>query len=297
MKHLFIVNPKAGGSDRTAEVRSIAQSVLQDKFEIYVTGAPLDATEEVRRRGESGEEYRIYACGGDGTFNECCNGANGFSNLAVAPFPLGTGNDFCRMFGDDAELYRNLRALVNGRTVPIDLIDCSGRACAGICSVGIDARVGTGVHNYPSWLGPMAYAVSLVSELTKGLYTKMKIDCGGEHLEGSFMLCCICNGRYYGGGFQPSLSAMPNDGDLDIYIVRPLNIVQIASALGRYAKGRSDELPDKVIHLHGDRIRVELEKPANINIDGEALYSDVADVKLLPGAMNLIVPEGMTFFD
>ena len=151
MKHLFIVNPTAGGKDRTNEVRAKVEeafSTREGQYEIYVTRAPLDATEKIKAEAGTGEHIRAYACGGDGTFNECISGAVGCENVAVAPFPTGTGNDFCRMFGDEKDLYRDAGALLDGFEHPIDIIHCNGRYSANICSVGIDARIGTSVHNY-----------------------------------------------------------------------------------------------------------------------------------------------------
>ena len=74
MKHLFIVNPAAGGSDKSDLVRSKVVSAFaqrpDDEAEIYVTKAPLDATEKIRAEAADGKALRVYACGGDGTFNE-----------------------------------------------------------------------------------------------------------------------------------------------------------------------------------------------------------------------------------
>ena len=126
MKHLFIVNPIAGGKDKSAEVRERVEAAFQtreDSFELYVTKAPMDSVGKIRAEAASGEALRVYACGGDGTFNECVNGAALLENVAVCPFPTGTGNDFCRMFGDEQELFRDLDALLDGTVQPIDLID------------------------------------------------------------------------------------------------------------------------------------------------------------------------------
>lgn len=125
MKHLFIVNPTAGGKDSTSEVRAKVEeafSTREGQYEIYVTRAPLDATEKIKSEASTGEHIRAYACGGDGTFNECISGAVGCENVAVAPFPTGTGNDFCRMFGDEMNLYRDAGALLDGFEHPIDII-------------------------------------------------------------------------------------------------------------------------------------------------------------------------------
>ena len=51
MKHLFIVNPTAGGKDSTSEVRAKVEeafSTREGQYEIYVTRAPLDATEKIK---------------------------------------------------------------------------------------------------------------------------------------------------------------------------------------------------------------------------------------------------------
>ena len=298
MKYLFIVNPKAGGGDKTELVRSQAVALLED-FEIYVTKFAKDATEEVRRRGESGEEYRIFSCGGDGTFNECVNGAAGFPNLAVAPYPTGTGNDFCRMFGEEAELFRNLEALIAGTVHPIDLIDCNGMKSANLCSVGIDARVGCNVHKYsgiPIIGGAGGYVISLIVEVFKGICTPMKITSGSYSRDAETALACVCNGRFYGGGFMPSKDAMPDDGELDIYIAHKMNLLNLAMNLGKYMKGRSDECPQYIDHIKGTEITIEFDKESVVNVDGEALYADKAVMRLERGALNLLVPKGSRFF-
>lgn len=301
MKHLFIVNPKAGGQDRTEAVRIAAREIYGDDFEIYVTKCPGDATREVRQRGESGEEYFIYSCGGDGTFNECCNGACGHMNLSIAPYPVGTGNDFCRMFGSESNLFTNLDALSKGTSRPMDLIDCgNGVMSANLCSVGFDARVGCNVHNYthlPLCKGSLAYVVSLIVELTKGINCHMRIKCGDVSLEGKYALACVCNGRYYGGGFMPSRDAMPDDGEFDIYIAKAMNFPTLAMNLGKYSSGRSDEIPKHIIHLKGDSISFDFDEDMLVNVDGESVYARRLDLTMRHHCMNLVVPEGMKFFD
>ena len=303
MKHLFIVNPIAGGKDHTCEVRAKVENAFKtrdDEFEIYVTRAPMDATEKIKAEAATGAELRVYACGGDGTFNECVCGAAQMPNVALCPFPTGTGNDFCRMFGDESELYRDLYALLDGSVRPIDLIDCNGRWCSNICSVGIDARIGTSVHEYshlPLAGGTAGYVVSAVANMFKGINRNMYIKCGDFYTEGKHALVCACNGRFYGGGFNPSLTARPDDGELDFYIVRAVNIVTFAALIGKYAAGHADELPKYITHLKGTEIQIGFDEDEVINLDGEALHSRKAFIKLVPGAANLIVPKGMKFFD
>ncbi len=304
MKHLFIVNPAAGGCDKTDEVRAKVVSAFaqlpEEEIEIYVTKAPLDATEKIRAEAADGKELRVYACGGDGTFNECASGAVGLANVAVCPFPTGTGNDFCRMFGAEKDLFRDLDALLSGSVHPIDAIDCNGRCSVNICSVGIDARIGTNVHQYtdlPLIGGAAGYVVSAAVEMFRGIASPMRITSGDFRGEGEYSLVCVCNGRFYGGGFNPSLDARPDDGVLDIFIVKKVNILQFASLIGKYASGRADELPKFVTHLRGEDITIEFGGENVVNLDGEAFFTDRAVMRLLPGAVNLIVPKGMHFFE
>ena len=303
MKHYFITNPVAGRYDCTEQIRGQAISAFsqqEDTFEIFTTSAPLEATKKVRSIAESGETARIYACGGDGTFNECVNGAAGYDNIALAPIPTGTGNDFCRMFGEQQKLYLDLPSLLNGTTHKIDLINVNGHYCSCIASVGIDARIGTHVHSYshlPFCKGAGAYVVSAVVEILRGITRRMKFTCGDFTYNGKATLCCICNGRYYGGGFNPSPDAMPDDGILDIYFVRDMNLLQVATAIGKYAKGQADRFPQYITHLRGDSVTIEFAEEDVINADGESLYAKKAVFQLVPQALNLIIPKGMTFFE
>ena len=75
MRHLFVVNPVAGGKDKTAAVVQAAAGLLKrGEYEVYTTTAPMDAAEKIRREAKQGGELRVYACGGDGTLNEAVNG-------------------------------------------------------------------------------------------------------------------------------------------------------------------------------------------------------------------------------
>lgn len=303
MKHLFIVNPTAGGKDHTGEVRARVSEAFKnrsDDYEIYVTKAAMDAPGKIREEAAHCDHLRVYACGGDGTFNECVCGAAHLSNVAVCPFPTGTGNDFCRMFGEDKELFRNIDALLEGFETPIDLIDCNGRYSANICSVGIDARIGTSVHKYsklPIIGGAGGYIISVIVNVFKGISQHMKVKAGGFAADGEHTLICACNGRYYGGGFNPTTTARPDDGVMDIFVVKKVSILQVASLIGKYASGRIDEVPEFAAHLYGDELEIVFDKKSVINVDGEALYSDRVKMKLVPGAANLIVPKGLRFFE
>jgi diacylglycerol kinase (ATP) len=301
MKHLFIVNPVAGGKNVTQEVyRSALQlfSRRRETFHLYVTKAPMDAADKVRREAEDGELMRVYSCGGDGTLNECVCGAAGHANVAVAPYAIGTGNDFSRLFGKERELYRNLEQIVKGTVHPIDLLLCNGRPCINICSVGFDARIGTQVGKYkkiPVLGGATGYVTSLAMNYIRGITQHMRIWTDGFREEGEYTMVCICNGRYYGGGFNPIRDAVPDDGIMNTLVVKAVSRLKVAELVLKYAKGRYAEVPQYVTRLDGTHLHISLDRESVVNIDGESLYAKEIDIRLLAGALNLIAPQNMTF--
>ena len=58
MKHLFIVNPVAGGKDRHEYVAEQARLALEgsaDAYEVYITTAPMDACAKIKAEAASGK--------------------------------------------------------------------------------------------------------------------------------------------------------------------------------------------------------------------------------------------------
>ncbi len=307
MKHLFIVNPVAGklsGAEKCKLIRDglrdFPEALKKEaEFEIYLTKAPMDAAEKIKAEGASGRELRVYACGGDGTLNECVNGAAEFPNAAVTHFPCGTGNDFIKMFGKaDAALFRDLRLLAEGEVRPIDLIDCCGRKAINICSVGIDARIGADVHKYsaiPLIGGPTGYVLSTAVNVFKGISQPMRIEYLGHTLEGEYTLVCACNGRFYGGGFNPIPDAYPDDGVMDCLIADKVSLFTLFGLVGAYSRGRYDKLK-QLRRVNVASIAIEGPRDMIVNIDGEIIRSGRAEMRILPGAVNFLFPSGTSFF-
>ena len=148
MKHLFIINPAAGKSNRSVEFTKKIAAFCKPRgldYDIQISRKKGDCTAIARKAAQSGEEYRIYACGGDGTLNEVINGAAGCPNVAVTNVPGGSGNDFNRAFSDPAA-FSDLSRLAEGPEMEVDLISVNGGKmyAVNICSMGIDARIGVG---------------------------------------------------------------------------------------------------------------------------------------------------------
>ena len=308
MKHLFIINPIAGGKKNNFEetkrkIEDFAET-LNDPYEIYVTQGRMDACRKITEEAENlnknkntdtTNNLRVYACGGDGTLNECVNGAANRSNVSVTHYPCGTGNDFLKTFGkENITKFHDLDALSTGEIHALDLIDCNGRYGINICSAGIDARIGTDVHKYsniPIIGGATGYVVSLIINVIKGVTQKFKIIINDYEINKKITLACICNGRYYGGGFNPVPDANPDDGILDCLIVEPVSRLKVAQIVGRYAKGMFKEFPEIFTYIQSQGMEIECDREFVVNIDGEAMYTDKVIFKLIPGAVNFVFPQ------
>ena len=300
MTHLFIINPAAGSRDRTESYREKIRAVCESRglpYRIQISQAPGDCRRLARAAAETGGEYRIYACGGDGTLNEVADGAAGFPNVAVTVFSGGSGNDFVMLF-DDPKAFFDLERLVDAEEVTFDMIRCNETKALNICSVGLDARIGTDVSRYkrlPLLHGFRAYAASTVVNLCKGISEHYAVEIDGQRIDGEFTFVCACNGRYYGGGFNPVPEADPTDGLLDVLLVDKVNLLMVPGLIGKYKNGRYQELNHLVRHYKTKELKIFCDKEVPVNVDGEALYAKEVEFAIADEKLRFFYPRGLSF--
>ena len=300
MKHLFIINPAAGSRNQTEDYRKkIAESCEARglDYSIRVSGAPGRCCKIAREAAQTGEEYRIYACGGDGTLNEVVNGVAGYDNVAITVFSGGSGNDFARMFSDP-DAFRDLERLLDAEEIAFDLIKCNDDYSLNICSVGLDARVGHDVANYkrlPLLSGFRAYAVSTLVNVIKGIHEHYVIEVDGQRLDGRFTLVCACNGKYYGGGFCPVPNADPTDDKLEVLLVKDVSRLKVAQVVGAYKEGKYAKFPKLIRHISTDKITIYCDKETGINLDGEKRMGTQIEFRIADEKLRFFYPKGLTF--
>lgn len=300
MKHLFIINPAAGSCDRTAQYTQAIEAAAKPRgldYRIEVSSAPGECRRLAREAAQTGEAYRIYACGGDGTLNEVVSGAAGYSNAAVTVFSGGSGNDFVKIFSEPKAFF-DLERLMDVEQTAFDVIRCNDRLSLNICSVGLDARIGTDVANYkrlPLLHGFWAYAVSTVINVIRGISEHYVVQVDGQTLDGEYTMVCICNGRYYGGGFNPVPEADPADGILNVLLVQKVSRLLVARVVGKYKNGRYQELPQLVQPFQTDHLTIRCDKPTGFNLDGELMVAQEVELSVERGAVQFFYPKGLTW--
>ncbi|MDP4109363.1 MAG: YegS/Rv2252/BmrU family lipid kinase [Bacillota bacterium] len=298
MKHLFIINPAAGRYNHAGELRPEIEKVMENRgeqYEIVLTDYPMHAADIVRQNALKGAPLRVYICGGDGTLNEAVNGAAGFSNVALTNFPCGSGNDFIRIFGKDAPRFSNFAELVDGDVRQVDLLESDGRYCVNICSVGFDARVCSGVpklKRLPLISGKGAYNLSVFINLFLGMHHKYKLSIDGKRYDGRFTMIVACNGRFYGGGFNPVPEALPDDGLIDFLLVGPVNLLTVARVVKKFREGRHTLLPEYTSWVRGKRAEIKCDRESAVNLDGEIVLKERLSFSVSKHKLNFIVPKG-----
>ena len=223
MRYLFILNPAAGKQDCTVQLIPQLQQRccpgrhpggcgchLQNRVCRPCQGSWLaPRRKRLRKQGSSctsGRRAAMVLC------VEALTGVQGFANAAVGCLPYGSGNDFLRTYGTREE-FTDLDAQLAGGEVTIDTdADQSGpfrhhlRGGAG--------RPGGLWHPevpaYPpvrrrDGLRSLHCGAALRADWPQD--RRMTID--GEKLTVDCLMCAVCNGQAYGGGFLAAPEADP----------------------------------------------------------------------------------------
>lgn len=312
MKYHFIINPVAGKHDASKhllpEIRRAAAAcgIPEEDLTIQLTNRPAHAhylaIEASKKAAEAGEELRLYAAGGDGTFNEVLTGALSYPNVSVGLLPYGSGNDFLRSFGVREE-FCDLEDQLNGSSITIDLIKTQRGYAADICSAGLDAKVAYKIPKYrriPFCGGGMAYKLSILEVLMGKKSTRLHINIDGKEFDRDCLMVAVCNGHSYGGGFIAAPEARLDDGVLDVMVVKSISLLTIAKVLPVYQSGRhfanGSVVPawqDVIEYFPASKVEIHPVDPSQemiVNVDGECGPDKLLQAEVVPLAARIILP-------
>lgn len=256
---------------------------------------------EVLKKGYT----RLAVMGGDGTFSEVIDGLMksnlNLSNLLVGLIPFGTGNDWGRYWKLDRNIDKSINVLANGVSTAVDVgkINYSvgekpvTRYFINAYGLGFDAKVldltNSLQHTFKgaSW----TYTLALFLTLFKHRSQVMEYEFDGEKtFKGLSYTASIGNGCYTGGGIKQTPEAVPNDGLLDVMVVKNLNLVKILKAVKLLFTGRLLE-HDSVHLFKAKNIVARSEKPIISEVDGILQeFTNEIRVELLPKQINFITP-------
>jgi diacylglycerol kinase (ATP) len=302
LKHLFIINPTAGKGKPLRLIPEIKRFFIQhaQEYNIEITKYPGHAT-EIACQYASKDKTRVYSVGGDGTFYEIVNGiikSGNVNNCNLAIIPSGSGNDFFKSIPVDVPTKDLLYHTVYGETEPIDLAVVNGRYFANIASFGFDAEVVYNVQKIkkiPLIPAHLCYYAGIITTMCRYNNLHMKVSIDNQTIDAKFLLLAIANGKYYGGGILPAPEAVLDDGLFDVCLIHEKNFFEIVTTLPKYIKGQHRGLPG-VGFYKAKEVKVTCDKEVALNIDGEIIKTQEAVFQIIPGGINLVVPQLGRFF-
>ena len=243
-----IFNPNAGNAKGSKDSGRISDILRKNgiNFNALTTTGKGDATEFTRTMLAEG--YRkIISVGGDGTLNEIINGVFTQthclpSEVTIGLIPVGTGNDWGRMFGIPLVYEGAVSVIKEGKTLlhDIGVIDYHiGSAkhrtyFINIAGTGFEAVVilRTNRQKEKGRSNKAIYLFNLLRSLITYRNTPVEITIDGITSNAKIFSINIGNGRYCGGGMRQTPDALPDDGLFDITVIKEMGKFEIIRSLG-----------------------------------------------------------------
>jgi diacylglycerol kinase family enzyme len=308
MKHLFVVNPKAfylkGRVNEVCnDIRLFLSNYPRIDYDIHVTRWRRDAVGFTRRYVSAADRIvRVYAVGGMGTLMEIINGVAGLPNVQVAAWPFGIDNTFLQYFGkDQIEYFRSLRNLIFSGVSSFDLIRCGNNfgICTGFMGVeALAARNGDYILGtmdlFPSWLarsGAIYLALAVYYGSKKEIPQSYQVMIDGARLQEDYHSILVANQPYLASGLRPAVEARPDDGLLDVYLIRSMARFKVAPLALDYVQGRYYKWPRYISHYRGKTITVSSDQIMEICLDGEHFYDTVVEYQVVPHGLDFVCPD------
>ena len=276
MKYIFIINTIAGKGKYKKIIPSI-ESVCKEKnykYEIRYITEEISGYQIASEYKD--EENIIYSVGGDGTLTKILPAIVGTKNK-LGIIPSGSGND----------TYRAIKNLPKGESL-IDLGKINDTYFINVACIGIDAEVGHNIDVLRNTKIPTSqlYNASIVYTFIKFKFKNIKIKTKIKEIEDKYTILSICNGSYYGGGFNIAPKSDLTDGVLDIYYAEKMSKIKMIPLILRLKKGKH-EGKRRIHKFRTDHVELELEEEIIFNVDGEKLNGKQFVIDVLPKAITI----------
>lgn len=300
---LVIVNPNAGNGKGRKDWEIIAALLRKSEINFSVKfterkSQAIDFTIESIAAG-----YRkIITVGGDGTLNEVVNGV--FSNnscptnaISLGLIPVGTGNDWGRMFGIPLDYEKAVGIIKENKQLVHDIGVVSFfigsekfiRQFINIAGLGFESVVvrRTNIQKDKGRGGKLIYFYNLVMSLLSYKNTKAEVIIDGVKINADVFSINVGNGRYCGGGMRQTPNALPDDGLLDVTIINGMGKFEIIRNLKILYDGSILNHP-KIDGYKCKSLKVNSDSILYAEADGESLGHTPVEFKIIPASINVI---------
>jgi len=304
---LLIHNPNAGngGRGRRAlldQARRIF-SVNGIEADLAETSGPGHATEIARQATHEGRQL-VIACGGDGTLNEIVNGLaaqpsqNG-RRVPLALLPGGTANILAKELSLPWDIPSAAEKLVRGevREIALGLATPLNephkkRYFLSVAGAGPDGMIVYSLDlGLKARMGILAYWYEGAREVFRYKFPRFRITTPGESLEVSLVI--VGRTKNYGGPFKITTEAGLYKDRFELLALTTQSGFQYLKYLPTLWMGKLREAKGAYFLKSTSVLAEPLEDTANpvyAQIDGEPLARLPVEFKIVPGALDLLVP-------
>jgi YegS/Rv2252/BmrU family lipid kinase len=284
--------------------RKIGEVVRQTRRLLEAAGWTVDSAlvdskralrRDAARAVKAGADV-VVAVGGDGTVLQIVQ-ALAQTQVALGIVPMGTGNLLAGNLGIPHRLDRAVDVLMSGGRRRIDL----GRLTVGgkrelfavACGVGFDAEVMNATGKGEKLRrGKLAYVASAIKQSRRVRNVSHEITLDGVRSTMVATQVFIANFGRMGLAIEPRLEIQPDDGLLDVIVVRASG--PLAGLLAGWEALRQGDLGESsaghVFRARARKIRIETEPSRLVETDGSVVGATPIKASIRPAALTVIIP-------
>jgi len=310
MKHVFVFDPKAFYNQQW-KMDNILDNIgqffrTQEKvdFSIQISRYRRNAMaliQEEAEKAQAGDIVRIYAVGGEEILFDCLNGVAHFPNTQLAFIPHGESNDFLEIFGDDkVELFRDIPSLVQSEALPTDAIRWGVNYALNSCYIGMNSGITKNLKAMKLNKGSFI-AFSKISSFISNILTafdkqqaarEYEITIDDKAYNGHYCLIHVANGPYHSGKLTGASDAAPDDGLLDISLIKSSHPLNTLFSMSRYSRGKR---PRNCVVVQGKKITVQSKSRMWIQLDNEYIQDTNISLNVVPHAVQMVVIKDLSY--
>ena len=312
MKHVFVFDPKSFHNQQW-KMDNILDNIgqffrTQDNpdFSIQFSRYRRDAIviiEEEAGKAKHGDVIRVYAIGGEGILFDCLNAVAHFPNMELAAVPYGESNNFLDIFGSKkAELFRDIPSLVQSAAIPTDVIRWGVNYALNSCYIGLNSAAAKKLKDIKSNLSKSSfiifskitsflnYIIAVFNKnIAKQKYTVLIDD---NDYSGQYSIIHVANGPYYAGRMTGVSDATPDDGFLDVALIKSAHPLKTMSLMSRYSRGKR---PKDCVIVQAKKIMIQSEKHMWIQLDNEYIQDKSINLSVVPHAVNMVAVDNLSY--
>lgn len=302
LTHIVILNPEAVAPEEIDEIRNGLKNMDELRYFIFTTSeaeGEIALVQKIQKYFPH-ERLRIYAIGGSGTLRNILNGIDDFERIELAFCPMGLTNDFIKVFGTNARLFKDIRNLIRGEATAIDYIQTTGGRALNTFSLGLDADMGRvldAARIFKVFGKQLPYIIAFIYALFLSSPDEYEIHVDGEKIEGTFAQIIFGNGKTLGGAFTFKDDPVINDGQGRLLLggnYQGITLLPLVAALLKADVSKLEREVD-VRDVEGFSIRRRDGGQLAMNFDGEMVYGiEKWEAHIVKQGLKFVLPKGVS---